>query len=185
MPDIRYALKDNDKTTTGGVLISTTQGMTHHGTPVGVEGDFATCPACKQGGPVFNDCNPKFGVLGKQILVSGARVYCKCERKPLVIHSQSDFIIEVSWSANQSRASDSLGQSLVAATSTRDRRREPEYADRYVFIDERSGKSIANTAYAIKRASGAIEHGTTDSAGRTHLLSATAEAETVVIYLED
>ncbi|WP_199031052.1 PAAR domain-containing protein [Ralstonia sp. ASV6] len=183
MPDVRYALKNYDKTTTGGVLISTTQGMTHHGQPVGVEGDFATCPACKGGGPVFNDCNPNFGVLGKQILVSGARVYCKCQKRPVVIPSQSDFTIEVVSSANPSRAGDSFGQPLMAGDSTRDG--ESEYADRYAFIDERSGRPIADAAYAIKRASGAVEHGTTDSAGRPHRLSTTAQAETIAIYLED
>lgn len=180
--DVRYALKNYDQTTTGGVLISTTQGMTHHGTPVGVEGDFATCPACKEGGLVFNDCNPNFGVLGKQILVSGARVYCKCEKRPLVIPSQSDFTIEVLRSADPSRGGDSFGSSPIARDLARDG--ESEYADRYAFIDRHSGKPIANAAYAIKRASGVVEHGTTDSGGRTHLLSVAAQAEAVEIYME-
>lgn len=50
--------------------------------------------------------------------------------------------------------------------------------------DAASGDPIANVEYAIRRASGEIEHGTTDAAGRTHLLSAVAEQENVAIYVE-
>ncbi|MBF6991118.1 MULTISPECIES: PAAR domain-containing protein [Cupriavidus] len=95
MPDIRYALLDGDKTNANGVLIATGESMFHHGVKVGVEGDYATCLACKAGGPVMNDCYPAFDLRGKQILVSGARVYCKCPTNPIVIHSQTNFTIEV------------------------------------------------------------------------------------------
>ncbi len=96
MRDMREALKHGDKTATGGVLISTVIGFTHHGVPVAAEGDHATCPACKVGGPVMNDAYPHFTLMGgRQILVRGARVMCQCTNKPLVIPSQQDFIIEV------------------------------------------------------------------------------------------
>lgn len=82
--------------TTGGVLISSVVGCSHHGVAVGQEGDYATCPACKAGGPVFNDAYPHFTLQsGKQILVRGAKVMCRCENKPLVIPSQHTMNIEV------------------------------------------------------------------------------------------
>lgn len=95
MPDIRRALLNGNETTSGGVLIGSCETMSHHGTRVAVQGDFATCPACKNGGPVFNDCEPNFNLMGKSILVEGARVHCKCPEKPYVIPSQNDFTIEV------------------------------------------------------------------------------------------
>lgn len=95
MADIRYALRDGDATTTGGVLIAKGFFFTHHGKTVALEGDTATCPACKAQGRVYNDCTPNFDVMGMRLLVSGARVYCKCAEPPRVIHSQQDFSIEV------------------------------------------------------------------------------------------
>jgi len=83
-------------TTTGGALNSSVQGFEHHGVRVAAEGDYATCPACKAGGPVMNDAYPSFTLMdGRQILVRGARVMCHCPQKPLVIPSQSNFTIEV------------------------------------------------------------------------------------------
>ncbi|MGO4811332.1 M35 family metallo-endopeptidase [Cupriavidus sp. 2MCAB6] len=96
MDDMREALKHGDKTGTGGVLISTVIDFAHHGVAVAAEGDHATCPACKVGGPVMNDAYPHFTLMdGRQILVRGARVMCQCADKPLVIPSQADFIIQV------------------------------------------------------------------------------------------
>ncbi|SCU75065.1 conserved hypothetical protein [Cupriavidus necator] len=98
MPDRRYALLEGDKTSTGGVLICTASHMNHHGKFVAVEGSTATCPKCKEGGPVFNDCKPNFTLMGETILVTGARVYCRCSPKPFVIESQHTFTIEVNRS---------------------------------------------------------------------------------------
>lgn len=95
MADTRDALRNGDKTSTNGILIATGRSAFHHNVTLGVEGDYATCPACKVGGPVMNDCYPAFDIHGKQVLVSGARVFCKCSTKPFVIPSQRDFTIEV------------------------------------------------------------------------------------------
>lgn len=112
MPDIRYPLLDGDATTTGGRLIATCKLPDfHHGKQIAIEGNIATCPECDSSGPVYNDCYPAYDIGGTQILVSGARVYCKCEKLPRVIHSQSDFTMEVS-SAN--RSSSLEGQSKPA-----------------------------------------------------------------------
>ncbi|WP_420995183.1 M35 family metallo-endopeptidase [Cupriavidus sp. 30B13] len=101
MKDMREALKHGDETSTGGRLTSTVIGFTHHGVSVAAEGDYATCPACKVGGPVMNDAHPHFTVMdGRQILVRGARVMCQCAVKPVVIPSQWDFIIEVNWTSH-------------------------------------------------------------------------------------
>ncbi len=110
MRDVRYALLNANATTTGGVLIALNTFTIHHGVNVGVEGDHATCPACKVGGPVYNDCDPRYSLYGKQILVSGARVFCKCKEHPRVLPSQHIFSIDVDRSLEREE------EAAVAAT---------------------------------------------------------------------
>lgn len=181
MPDIRYALKNGDPTSTDGQLIAHTTHMIHHGVSVGVEGDIATCPACKSTGPVFNDCYPAFDLFGKQILVSGARVNCRCVDKPVVFHTQNDFTIEVSRSG--------YGQAQTASNAIHggtpeDKASVLAYNERYVIRDASSQDPVPNVVYAIKRGNGEVEHGITDADGRTHLLSSITQSEDAAIYVE-
>jgi hypothetical protein len=64
----------------------------------------------------MNDCYPAFNVHGKQILVSGARV-CKCRKPPLVIHSQTNFTIEVNRSSRGIVNTESASASLASTDS--------------------------------------------------------------------
>lgn len=91
---VRHLLGDGDRTSTGGAL-SASSDSTNMGKRIGVEGDFATCPACKAGGPVYNDCDPCWTEMGKSVLVEGARVFCKCKEKPRVVASQFTMSTEV------------------------------------------------------------------------------------------
>ncbi|WP_368667208.1 hypothetical protein [Cupriavidus taiwanensis] len=86
--------------------------MTHLGKRVAVHGTFATCPRCKEGGPALNNCEPAFTIMGKTVLVEGARVYCKCASKPYVIASQKTFTIEVG-SIEQTSANDLSGEHML------------------------------------------------------------------------
>lgn len=96
MSDLREALRHGDVTSTGGMLTSTVVGFGHEGVPVAAEGDHATCPACKAGGPVQNDADVPFTLPdGRRLLVRGARVMCLCADKPVVIPSQHHFVVEV------------------------------------------------------------------------------------------
>ncbi|WP_432258797.1 PAAR domain-containing protein [Cupriavidus sp. TMH.W2] len=146
MPDIRYALRNGDKTSTGGTLVATGHSMFHHGLTVGVEGDYATCPACKAGGPVMNDCCPSFNIHGKQILVSGARVYCKCATRPLVIHSQSDFRIEVSRGSQHASPPYSAGLSSDVAATSHDTQIIEQY---YELVDADTGGPESGYRYDL------------------------------------
>lgn len=92
--DIRQLLDEGSRTSTGGWLIATSD-STNMGKRLGVEGDHATCPACKVGGPVYNDCDPRWTDNGKAVLVEGARVFCKCTEKPRVFASQFTMSTEV------------------------------------------------------------------------------------------
>ena len=56
------------------------------------------------------------------------------------------------------------------------------YTDRFILVDDYDGSALPNREYAIVRASGQLEFGTSDALGLTHTLSGTAQAETVEIY---
>lgn len=92
--DKRHMLDGASRTSTGGWLIATSD-STNMGKRLGLEGDHGTCPACKVGGPVYNDCDPRWTDMGKSVLVEGARVYCQCKEKPRVFASQYTMSSEV------------------------------------------------------------------------------------------
>ncbi|WP_313819265.1 M35 family metallo-endopeptidase [Cupriavidus sp.] len=92
--DKRHMLDGASRTSTGGWLIATSD-STNMGKRLGLEGDHGTCPACKVGGPVYNDCDPRWTDMGKSVLVEGARVYCQCKEKPRVFASQFTMSSEV------------------------------------------------------------------------------------------
>ncbi|WP_174425860.1 M35 family metallo-endopeptidase [Cupriavidus basilensis] len=116
MMNLRCALRDGDRTSNNGMLMGTGE-MTHHGARVGVEGDFATCPVCKSGGTVTNDCYPAFSLMDKQILVEGACVNCKCAVKPIVIASLNTFTIQVNRGGHTHLRADSAAAAPVEASN--------------------------------------------------------------------
>jgi hypothetical protein len=65
----------------------------------------------------------------------------------------------------------------VAATTSFD--------DKIKLLSDDTGQPLAQTDYAIKRASGAIEHGTTDDVGHTHLLSSVAASEHIQLFISE
>ncbi|WP_082054838.1 M35 family metallo-endopeptidase [Cupriavidus basilensis] len=92
---MRAAIRHGDATNRGGKVFAT-GGIPHHGVEVAAEGDQATCPACNSIGTLFNDAYPAFTLTdGRQILVEGAWLKCKCATHPRVIASQSDFRIAI------------------------------------------------------------------------------------------
>lgn len=124
MAQVRYALRDGDGTSTGGILVADSSFLfSHHVKTVALEGATATCPACESHGPVHNDCVPNFVFMGRRLLVSGARVYCKCAEPPWVNPSQSNFTIEVLAESGQdegqgkARRSSSMAQTLASVNA--------------------------------------------------------------------
>lgn len=57
------------------------------------------------------------------------------------------------------------------------------FDDRYILMDEVTHEPLCNTEYAFRRPDGNVEFGTTDFAGRTHLLSETIGPELIDIFL--
>lgn len=57
------------------------------------------------------------------------------------------------------------------------------FNDRFQLVSGDTEAPLAGIEYAIVRESGAIEHGTTDANGCTHLLSSTESSEIVEIFM--
>ncbi|AOY99854.1 hypothetical protein BKK81_11835 [Cupriavidus sp. USMAHM13] len=119
MTDLRYALTHGDKSSTGGALYATCADYTIDGKSAGVEGDFATCPACKSGGPVFNEANPIAAFNGKHVLVAGARVHCRCATRPTMSSSQTLAEFEVFSVAAWLSPAESLSSNVAPAASNK------------------------------------------------------------------
>lgn len=60
---------------------------------------------------------------------------------------------------------------------------KPRFDDKFILFDADTGETLSIVEYAIKRASGNVEFGTTDHLGHTHLLSAEALAESIEVDL--
>jgi len=140
------------------------------------------CTACKREGFIApkGPRRPGTAPNGKQWALSGDINVCGCNPPP-VFYAKRGMTMTFT-SEEIARMSAPLAS--ASALQRADTREQIEHDDYYVLIDQASGRPVANTAYAIKRTGGAVEHGTTDSAGHTHLLTIVAQAEAIEIYLE-
>ena len=140
------------------------------------------CTACKREGFIAPK-GPRHagtGPNGKPWALSGDINVCGCNPPPVFYAVRS---MRMTFTGEElGRINAPIAPAYEAQPE--DAAKKPEYDDRFALLDQTSGKPIANAAYAIMRATGAIEHGTTDAAGRTHLLSTLAEAEAIEIYVE-
>ena len=175
MKRTRYVLKDNDPTTGGGRLITAARGFLHFGMQVGLEGDIATCLACRSQGPVFNDCSPSFAIMGKSILVEGARVYCACAEKPYVLHTQQTFRVEVSigGAGREPDAGDLMARGPTAA----DGEIEEQY---FEIVNLRTGQAVDRLRYDLYRDGVAVATDQSMTRGCTGTLHGHCIAEAVI-----
>ncbi|CAJ0714610.1 hypothetical protein R1479_01686 [Ralstonia mannitolilytica] len=183
MTDRRCALRHGDTTSTGGVLIATGQGK-HRGIQLAVEGDLATCPACRSIGQVVNDCHPAFALKGKQVLVEGARVYCRCANPPTCFASQNSFTIVVNRAGDLNT---SVGFREAAHPNTPGRAQQARKTSALIFdeqflLKDGQGNALSNTYYTVRLPSGEIRYGTTDVHGRTERIR-TDGAQEIRVYI--
>jgi type VI secretion system secreted protein VgrG len=78
-------------------------------------------------------------------------------------------------------AATSTSTSTPASNSTSENNKL--FDDKFKLLHGATGLPMSQTEYVIKRATGSIEHGTTDDEGRTHLLSSIAKAESIEIFI--
>jgi uncharacterized Zn-binding protein involved in type VI secretion len=172
----RYTITLGAPTTSGGKVISASSDGKINGAPIALEGDLVSCPACKTAGKIL--CvGPRIPETwgGKAVALENDLCVCRCAAAPRLLPSQT---MRCQVIKDSGRALSSPGP--VAARG----RQNQAYAERFVLVDDHDGSPLPRREYAVVRASGKLEFGTSDAQGQTHLLSATPQAESVEIYAQ-
>jgi uncharacterized Zn-binding protein involved in type VI secretion len=174
-----------DSTSHGGIVIEGSPVDICMGKPIAFIGHKVQCPKCKGVYPIVEGA-PTTTFYGKGVALAGMRTACGA----LLIASQLTDIVEYGCGERPSKtAAKAAGADGVATTSpsinvlSPGKLNEAHFDDKFTLVDADTGSPIPYAEYAIRRQSGEVEHGTSDAHGHTHLLSATANAETIVIYV--
>jgi uncharacterized Zn-binding protein involved in type VI secretion len=185
-------IRMGDKTSHGGTVIEGSGFDICMGKPIAYIGHKVQCPKCKGVFPIIEGALTTT-FYGKGVALAGMRTACGA----VLLAGQFTDIVEYGGgsgrrsgapsqakarttpsSAAVSNSADTTGDaSSPANTETR------EFDDKFVLQDADTGQPVSYTEYAIRRASGEIEFGTTDADGHTHLLSTTVSAELIEIYV--
>lgn len=173
----RYTITLGAPTSSGGKVISASSDGKIDGSPIALEGDLVTCPVCKTAGKIL--CvGPRIPETwgGKNVALENDLCICRCASAPRLLPSQT----------MRCQVIKDTGRALsnpAAMPAVRPEASEA-YADRFVLVDDHDGRPLPSREYAVVRASGKLEFGTSDEAGQTHMLSATAQSECVEIYTQ-
>lgn len=173
----RYTITLGAPTTSGGKVISASSDGKIDGVPIALEGDLVTCPVCKTAGKIL--CvGPRIPETwnGKNVALENDLCNCRCGTSPKLMPNQT----------LRSQVIKDTGRALSNPSNGAAARGTPGqvYTDRFVLVDDQDGKPLPRREYAVVRASGKLEFGTSDAHGQTHLLSTTAQAESVEIYVQ-
>jgi uncharacterized Zn-binding protein involved in type VI secretion len=174
---MRKVIRLGDPTTHGGAVVGAAANYTMDGVPVARMGDMCTCPIRGHSGCTIVEGDPAWLIGGLPVALEGHHTSCGA-----VLISTFG---RLERSHEESRAAD--GGLPSAATQINASHRDtamPLYDDRYVIHCAATGEALKQVEYAIRRADGSIEYGTTDEQGHTHLLSAVAQEEQIAIYIE-
>ena len=176
-PMRRYTITLGAATTSGGKVISASSDGKIDGFPIALEGDLVTCPECKTAGKIL--CvGPRIPETwgGKNVALENDLCICRCASAPRLLPNQTmrcQVIKDTGRALSDPGAG--AGQRAVSAHS---------FTDRFVLVDDHDGTPLPCREYAVVRASGKLEFGTSDACGQTHLLSSTSQAECVEIYAQ-
>ena len=173
----RYTITLGAPTSSGGRVISASSEGKIDGVPIALEGDLVSCPVCKTAGKI-RCVGPRIPESwnGKNVALENDLCVCRCAVAPKLMPSQMlrSQVIKDTGRALSNPASDAP----VCGP------RGQVYTDRFKLVDDHDGKALVDREYAVVRASGKLEFGTSDERGHTHLLSTTAQAEQVEIYAQ-
>jgi uncharacterized Zn-binding protein involved in type VI secretion len=156
------------------------------GKPIAFVGHKVICPKCRGVFPIVEGA-PTTSFYGKGVALGGMHTACGA----VLIASQFTDIVEAGGGGSAANFTTKSSSPVVprstASASTHgpatNAKTTGNFDDRFILQDAETGQPIPNAEYAIRRASGEIEHGTSDADGHTHLLSATASAEVIEIYV--
>lgn len=175
-----------DSTSHGGKVLEGSPVDICMGKPIAYVGHKVQCFKCKGTFPIVEGAVTTT-FYGKGVALAGMHTACGA----VLIASQFTDIVEYgggSSSTGNTAKTSSASSSRVVAPARKDISPPEEsgsskFDDKFVLLDAETGDPISYTEYAIRRESGDIEFGTTDAEGHTHLLSATANAELIEIFV--
>ena len=178
----RYTITLGATTTAGGRVVSATSSNRILGVPIALEGDLVSCPVCHATGRIL--CvGPRIPETsdGKHVALENDLCTCRCTPSPklLPIQTMRSQVLKDTGRALSHTGEAGPTQYYCARRVNKER----AFNDRYLLLDEETGAPLPNQEYAVVRASGKLEFGTSDGKGHTHLLSATSDAEQVEIYV--
>ncbi len=171
----RYTITLGAPTSSGGKVISASSNSKIDGAAIALEGDLVTCPQCKTAGKIL--CvGPRIPETwnGKNVALENDLCLCRCVTAPRLVARQT----------LRCQVIKDTGRALSNPEHVAAVRGAPHhvYTERFMLVDAHDGAPLAHREYAVVRASGQLEFGTSDPLGLTHSLSTTALAETVEIY---
>jgi uncharacterized Zn-binding protein involved in type VI secretion len=176
-------IRMGDKSSHGGVVIEGSAQDICMGKPIAFVGHKVFCPLCKGAFPIIEGA-PHVSFYGKGVALAGMHTSCGA----MLIATQ--FTDTVSGSMASKETVKKVSSSPPTERhSTRHppagavTQRGTRFDDRFVLLDDVTGKALGYTEYAIQRHSGKIEHGITDANGHTHMLSDTPQAELIEIFV--
>lgn len=175
----RYTITLGARTSAGGRVVSASGSGCINGVPIALEGDLVACPACMATGRIL--CvGPRIPEMsdGKHVALENDLCTCRCPSPPKLLPVQ---IMRSQVLKDTGRAlsnSDSIAPRAARAVPS-----GPSFNERFVLLDEETGDPLVHKEYAVVRASGQLEFGTSDHQGYTHLLSTTAMPEAVELFV--
>jgi uncharacterized Zn-binding protein involved in type VI secretion len=154
------------------------------GKPIAFMGHKVSCPNCKGIFPIAEGA-PNTTFYGRGVALAGMKTACGAT----LIATQFTDTVEYGGGASAAAKSNAAerdatnGGTAQPLQSAAVAAGNKQFNDKFMLIDDETGNPLPHTEYAIRRASGEIEHGTADANGCTHLLAATASAEQIDIYV--
>jgi hypothetical protein len=155
------------------------------GRQVALIGGAAYCPVCKATGYIVRNGGPGRMTLGSdEIALDKDWVVCGCPEHPQIVAMLAGEAwyedVGGSFGTLETRAAAGDNGYISAPFASNS---FSGFDDRFRLLDNETKEPLASFEYAIERANGEIEYGVTDESGHTHLLSSTANAESIQIYI--
>ncbi|GGP26711.1 PAAR domain-containing protein [Silvimonas amylolytica] len=168
---IRFNIVQGDLTTSGGYVIGASLNAIIGNRMMAGEGDSVTCPKCGSVGRIL--CvGPRIpGIFdGVMEALSGDIVLCKCERKPVLLNSQTEMF---QMAPAESHAAPSTAQSVASLV---------QFDTHFCVHHAVTGEPVESMAYVIQHAGETIA-GQTGNDGKTALLTNSVASQGMLLKL--
>lgn len=154
----KAAVRDGDRTTTGGIVIGTSTRIADHWKKVALDGDVATCGNCKGTHRIFGT-GKGISDMGRNVVVDGDSVLCPCGKNRVLVGSNPGYFL------NSDDGSASASSVSIASTSNESA--VLRTYDRHFQLLDQDGGPVAGVLVHVQNPAGEIQEVTTTSEGKT------------------